>query len=650
MKKLLFLLSFVVLSNFFFTKNAYAVVEGFVSDCLQAAPAGHTATLSIKGGSEIMPQGNTDTWVFVCITSPELAGTKCTTGEAAIDQQLFDKADDLAALEGIQTEEGTDVGGVDGGQTPPRKTNEDGTAFANTGTVNWSDAYLPGVIHQWAWVQAANPGGAGGVETGGLGAQQQGTFDFTKLSGDTSKCAKIGWDPRGYVFDAATLNPVGGVQVTLSKGPKGGTFTDVPSGLGITNPDTTKPLTPGGVGNGQYSFYVEPGFYKLRLTSANATIADLSSVNGAYQDLFLSKEGKTNVYQKDQEVEELKGMVAIAHIPVTVTDPSMLITSLQTLEKGLKSENGQINIFGRVSHPKSKLLLKMEYLDEEGKQVIKDEVRTQAINDLGEYDEFIDQEPVDTDGKQLFFQNMTVDFELNPFYTTGAFSAKKDTNIFLGAVEKIWSFLSKKIAVSAASSTSFNVKPIPSYIEGVAYDSNGRSIPQAIVGVYTKFSNKPWFVTVADEQGQYKIGSQYLPRFEYELRYKKPTGEIIVVDTSTFIKQNVKFFVAEGIKPYESKKTSATEDYASQVKVSEVVKETDLAAMAKVGSSKGTGLSKSGNGGINNMGTSEVTPTAQSGSGTAGPGAMMIAVVIFILVLLGAGAFVMMKSKQTPQY
>lgn len=645
MKKLLFLLSFVILSNFFFIKNVNAVVDGFVSDCLQAAPAGHTAGLTIKAGSQIMPQGDTDTWVFVCITSPELTGTKCTTGDGAIDQQLFDKSDDLTALQGIQTEEGTTVGGVDGGQNPPRKTNADGTAFTNA--VSWSDAYLPGVIHQWAWVQAANPAGAGGVETGGLGAQQQGTFDFTKLSGDTSKCAKIGWDPRGYVFDAATLNPVGGVQVTLSKGPKGGAFTDVPSGLGITNPDTTKPLTPGGVGNGQYSFYVEPGFYKLRLTSANATIANLASVNSAYQDLFLSKEGKTNIYQKDQEVEEVKGMVAIAHIPVTVTDPSMLITTLQTLEKGLKSENGQINIFGRVSHPKSKMLLKMEFLDEAGALIVKDEVRTTAIDDLGEYDEYIDQEQVDAEGKTLFFQNLTVDFELNSFYTTGAFSAKKDTNTILQVAKKVWDFISKKITVSAASSTSFTVKPIPSYIEGVAYDNSGRSIPQAIVGVYTKFSNKPWFVTVADEQGQYKIGSQYLPQFEYELRYKKPTGEVIVVDTSTFIKQNVKFFVAEGIKPYEQKKSSSTEDFAAQVKVSEVVKETDLQAMAKVGSSKGTGLSKSGNGGINNMGTSEVTPSATNGTGTAGSGAMMIAVVIFILVLLGAGAFVMMKSKQT---
>lgn len=646
MKKLLFLLSFVILSNFFFTKNAYAVVDGFVSECLAAASAGHTATLTIKD-SEIMPQGNTDTWIFVCITSQELPGTKCTTGDADIDKQLFDKADDLAALEGIQTEEGTKVGGVDGTQKPPRKTNPDGTAF--DGVVTWSDAYLPGVIHQWSWVQAANPGGAGGVETGGLGAQQQGTFDFTKLSGDTSKCAKIGWDPRGYVFDAATLNPVGGVQVTLSKGPKGGTFTDVPSGLGITNPDTTKPLTPGGVGNGQYSFYVEPGFYKLRLTSANATIADLASVNPAYQDLFLSKkDGKTNIYQKDQEVEELKGMVAIAHIPVTVTNPSMLITTLQRLETLAQGANGQINVFGRVSHPKSKIIMKVNYLNEEGNPVTQE--KTSVTDDLGEYEEYIDQEPVDAEGKQLFFQNVDVDFELNSFYTTGVFAKKQNKNMILGAVEKVWRFISEKISVSAASSTSFSVKPIPSYIEGVAYDSNGRSIPQAIVGVYTKFSNKPWFVTVADEQGQYKIGSQYLPRFEYELRYKKPTGEIIVVDTATFIKQNVKFFVAEGIKPFESRKSSATEDFASQVKVSEVVKETDLEAMAKVGSSKGTGLSRSGSGGINNMGTTEVTPAAAAGGTSMGPGAMMIAVIIFILVLLGAGAFIMMKSKQTQQF
>ncbi len=640
MKKLLIGLSFVLLINIFLIKDAHAVIDGFISDCLKVAASGHTANLSIKPDGEIKAQGDSDTWVFVCITSA--IGTKCTTGIAGVDDTLFGKHDDLTALQGIGCDgEGCTVGGVNGGQVPARKTNGDGSAF--TTAVSWHDQYLPGVIHQWSWVQADNGAGNNGTETGNLGAQQQGTFDFTKLSGDTSKCVKIGWDPRGYVFDAVTLNPVKGVQVTLSKGPKGGTFSDVPSGLGVTNPDTSRST------NGQYSFYVEPGFYKLRITSTNATIAPLTAVKTAYQDLFMDSEGKTNIYQTGQEVEEVKGSVAIAHIPVTVTDQSLLITTLQRLEKLEERDKGQVSIFGRVSHPKSKILMTIGYIGEDNNPVTQEKIS--FTNDLGEYEEHIDQEPVDSAGKQLYFENMTVDFELNSFYTTGVFAKKQNSNKLLDVFEKLWSFFSKKIDVNAATTgTSYNVKPLPQYIEGVAYDANHIAIPGAIVGVYTTFSNNPMYITVADEKGQYKIGSQHLPRFPFELRYKKPTGEIIVIDTGTFIKQNVKFFVAEGIKPFETKKTSNTEVYASQVKVKEVVKDSDLQALSSAGSSKGTGTKKITTG-LSNA-SNQVSPVPQTAGGTFGgsSGVMMIVVVILVLVMVGVGVFVMMKSKQTPQY
>jgi len=639
MKKLLISLSLVLLINVFLIKDAHAVIDGFISDCLKVDASGHTANLSIKPDGEIKAQGDSDTWVFVCITAA--IGTKCTTGIAGVDDNLFGKHDDLTALQGIGCDgEGCTVGGVNGGQVPARRTNADGSAF--TSAVSWSDQYLPGVIHQWSWVQADNGAGQNGTETGNLGAQQQGTFDFTKLSGDTSKCVKIGWDPRGYVFDAATLNPVQGVQVTLSKGPKGGTFSDVPSGLGLTNPDVSRPT------NGQYSFYVEPGFYKLRITSTNTTIADLTTVKSGYQDLFIDSTGKTNVYQKDMEVEEVKGSVAIAHIPVTITDPTLLITTLQKLEEGSAAAGDQINIFGRVSHPKSKVILTMNLLDEEGAPV--NLVKTEVTNELGEYDMFIDQEQIDSvNGKQLLLQNVNVSFELNSFYTTGVFSKKE--NIFVAAARKIWNFISEKISVNAATTaTSYNVKPLPRYIEGVAYDANRMAIPGAIVGVYTTYSNNPMYVTVADEEGRYKVGSQHLPRFPFELRYKKPTGEIVVVDTGTFIKQNIKFFTAEGIKPFETKKTSNTEVYASQVKVKDVVKDSDIQALSAAGSSKGTGK-KTGTGFTGTSNQVSPTPQTVGGSLAGSSGVMMIVVVILVLVMVGVGVFVMMKSKQTtPQY
>lgn len=646
-----------IFSHFLFigTVNAQAL-QGYVSDCLKVEASGHTAQLSIKTDGEVKAFGDKPIYVMVCITSELLGKTRCTTGNGALDMELFNQSEDFNALVAHNNrgdaEEGDTVGGVVGGQSfeAPRMTTPDGVAF--TAPVSWHDQYHPGVIHQWSWIQAADAGGAGGVETGGLGAQQQGTFDFSRISGDTTKCAKIGWDPRGYVFDAITLNPVRNVEVTLSTGPKGGVYTDVVSGSipGLVNPITTRPLTAGGeLGNGQYSFYVEPGFYKLRISSPNAVIADVASINSAYQDLYIFDDkqingtGKAALYQTNQEIEEKAGEVAVRQIPVTITDQSLLITKLEKLKtRAAGGGDGQINLFGNVTHPKTKMTVTLHMIDEEGNPVtvVKNEITT----NLGEYDVYYDQEVVDANGKTLIFESADVSFELNPFFTTGVF-AKKDSAL-VGLIHGLWKYISNKITVNAATNdTSFSVKAIPTYLEGIAYDSLGKAIPQAIIGVYTEFSSKPWFITVADEEGRYKIGSQYLPRFEYELRYKKPTGEIIVVDTSTFIKQNIKFFVAEGIKPYGSKKSSSTEDYATQVKVSEVVKKTDLEAMAKVGSSKGIGLSKSGSDG--GTGATQITSSPTGGAGLAGSGVMMIAVVIFILVLLGAGAFVMMKSKQT---
>jgi len=642
MKRIYVTLLTVLLLIFFGANDANAAFKGFIADCLGATIDYHTATLTIKSDGKIKPVGDKDTYIFVCITGGGLNGTKCTTGNAATDTKVFGKTADLEALQAITKSppcsgggEDCTVGGVQSPGSNPTKTNIGGTAFVTA--IKWKDVYNPTVLHQFSWLQEAAIIDPGDTDITGLGSQQQGTFDFTKLTGDTSKCAKIGWDPRGYVFDAATLNPIKNISIMLSKGPAGGVFTDIPSGLGITNPDITESS------NGQYSFYVEPGFYKLRIYSSNATIAGLTTVNPEYQNLFLSEAGKTNVYQKDQEVQELKGMVAIAHIPAVVTDPNLLITSLQKLEEGSSESNGQINIFGRVSHPKSKMIITMNLLDDEGLPV--NLVKTDTTDDLGEYDKFINQEQTDAGGKKLLLQNLNVSFELNPFYTTGIFSRSENEVIKLAV--KIWNYFSSKIMVSAATNTSYNVKPIPTYIEGIAYDTSGKAIPGAIIGVYVSFSNNPMYMTVADQEGRYKIGSQHLPSFAYELRYKKPTGEIVIVDTGTFIKQNIKFFATAGINPYSEKNTTLAEDKKVQDFFSNTNTTTNLnPTEAGQKNSSNNKYTSGGASGSRDLGSST---QAQVGGGILGAGMqgiVMIVVVIVMLIMIGVGAFIVMKSKQ----
>ena len=639
MKKLFFGL-IIITTYFLFAQGnlvyAAVAIPGYITDCLNGTQNGHTETLTFQSNYVRAPQSNATTWIFACITSDQL-GTKCTTGNPNLDDSLFGKHDDYTALQGYK---GTtvNVGGVDGGGNP-RTTND--VAFGQSGfgftqePTTWSDAYVPAVIHQWSWIQADTAVATGDTQAGNLNTPKQGTLDFTRVVDNTKSCAKVFWDPRGYVFDATTLYPVKNVSVTLSSGPHGGAFVDVPNGIGITNPT----LSSGS--NGQYSFYVEPGYYKLRLTSSNATITQLAEVNSEYQALFSDKDGKANVYKEGDEVQEVRGSVAIAHIPVHVTDTSLLLTNLVTMEKGSESVGGQLNIFGRVSHPKSKLILTMTLLSSDGTSV--DVVKTDSTDELGVYDKYIDQMQVDpASGRTLILGNLNVEPVLNSFYTTGVFSKSNFFEKTVTFARNIFHYLQSKIAVNAAVSTSYNVQPIPLYIEGIAYDANGSVIPKAIVGVYQFFSDKPMYVTVADATGHYKIGSQHLPQTQYTLRYRKPTGEVITVDTGTFIKQNVKYFAENNIKPFSIATTSPAEDNAAKTLVEQAVTNNDVTALLSVGSKSATNTVGKN---LVPQSTGQMVPVP--GSSTSGmQGIIMIVVVILVLVIIGVGAFVMMKSKQ----
>ena len=99
----------------------------------------------------------------------------------------------------------------------------------------------------------------------------------------------------------------------------------------------------------------------------------------------------------------------------------------------------------------------------------------------------------------------------------------------------------KAEAQSVVQAATINIDPIPTYLEGYAYDSTGAVIANATVGIYLTFSSKPYYETKADDQGYFKISSEHLPRMAYELRYTTPTGVIIKTTTSQFIGQNQQY-------------------------------------------------------------------------------------------------------------
>jgi len=653
MRKIFSILFILIVVGFLYVVPSYAALsEGYISGCLEAPEwtPSHAANLTIKTkeqGAKNIPAVNTDTWVFVCITAGE--DTHCSAGgDGSTDELLFGSKEHYNKMLDMIGEDGKGnvgyVGGVVEGtgysnQSPPPQTDNNAGNPQFTSDVTWGDAYYPGVTHQWSWVQVAAPivEDGEGAGAGAGGALQQGTtpFDQEQLILDTKECAIIGWDPRGVVFDVNTLLPVKGISVELSKlNPVNDTYEIVPNGLFLINPSSTSHP---GKENGQYSFFVDTGWYKLKLINPERQIVSLTSS----QLETATKLGIDNIYIEDEAIEEVIvdgiGIVKIANIPVDITDESLLVKELAIMDNVAPTLEGNgIRLFGRVSHPKTKMIITKDMMD--GTGAIKQFVTTDYTDGLGEYPNKLISQTV-VSAEPLVFQNATLTFELNSFYTTGVFTQKEQGgNKVARFLKEVWGGVLKKLEARAAVTpkNTIVIKPMPLYIEGIAYDTNGVTIPKAIVGLYPFYSEKPYYLTVADENGRYKIGSQHIPRFEYKLRYKKATGEVVVIDMSTFIKQNAKLIIKEGIKPFVAKKTTLAEDKKIQDYFTNVTTPIELKAPNKPStSSRNPSVSS--------------TPQTGTGGGTTGAGMqgiVMVVVAIIVLIMIGVGAFIMMKSKQ----
>lgn len=607
-------------------------VIGFNSECLSALHDPndvHGAFLSFPNAAErekrniqTLPKPDRQTWFFVCITKND---THCTTGNPDEDMKIFGKRDDYDYLAGVKDPfRAVDIGGATNSSNPttssadeePRLVSNDG------GEVHWHDEYLPEVSHRWQWLQVADPPEEGAGEAGGKGALQNATFPMEQAKGNNQKCADISWDPKGFVLDAQTLYPVKGVAITISQKGADGLFTDMASKIGLTNPDVSQQKS------GQYSFYTPPGIYKLRVTSTNATMVDVSAMNPSYKSVFTLSNPISTIYKAGQEIIEQAGKVAISHIPVTVTSDSMLVKDLAVSWRNVERSPGQDLFFsGALSHPRSIVKVVATYVDKDG--VASQTTTTELTDEIGEYEFSIPQTKTTpqtklSDSKTVFLTRYDATLSLNPeIYPNPGLSSPE---------------------------LSFSGEVIPTYIDGIAYDEKSQPFSEGtIVGVYPSYSEKAMAYAVTDANGRFMIGSQHIPQVPYTLRYRKSTGEVIKVSTSTFVKQNAAYFVANEIMPFKQRPTTQAEEksaYTSLMKAAgNKIPDMRLVSGAKNGSN-----SSAKNGSRMSSDQQDVETSANSSGGVAGmPGVIMIVVVILILVMLGVGAFVMMKSKQTSQ-
>ncbi len=462
------------------------------------------------------PIPNAETYIVECLATAN--GQVCTTGKAASDQAVYKK--DNTGISGYKF---TGLYKADGTSPQVNPMTSDGTG--DLGNIEWESHSA----HMNRKFLAMNYWTPVTTQTGTAGGQQQGTFSFEQAD---KKCVTISWDPYGRVFDSQTLEPISGASVTLLFN-KNGTYVPMTTsdvvGGNLVNPQITKE-------DGQFSFVVPDGSYKL--VTVPTSVKDISLVDTnytkAYADLYPIQTG---------EIIEQKGVIQHRDIAavsaVTVQPPKMMSYFYEVLPSGV------LSIEGTVSHPLTTINAKSVKVLASN-PTVKTPYRTIATTQAdkwGKFDLEIDQNILE---KTPEYVEIFSDVEM---VKTPLKVAVKNNDL----LHTIAALLRKIIPIVSAQTpgtTTLHFEPIPQYLEGYAYGTTGQALPKATVEVYETMSNKAFSSVMADETGYFKITSEYLPRFPYELRFVTADGSVIKTSTSQFISSNQKTIVEKKIDLY----------------------------------------------------------------------------------------------------
>ncbi|MBI5127255.1 carboxypeptidase regulatory-like domain-containing protein [Candidatus Roizmanbacteria bacterium] len=499
-KILLSLFLFLALPLFLFSISAQEKSERWV--CLKAERAEvHSATVSVDPGSKLLPASNT--YVFECLSSSD-----CTSGNATVDLEVFGKNN----LGDMQGKYGYNFEGSSLASNPVMS---DGAGEVPPFT--WQSS-SEGHDRRWLAMNYLEPIPAMGQ--GDESTQQIGTFSFEEAINKDS-CVALSWDPYGRLFDSSTLEPVSGASVTLLVKRGDGSFTMMtPADLlggNIINPQTTKE-------DGGFSFVVPDGTYKLSVAIGSYSfpeqLANLqSNYYRIYSDIYPSQTGEEIVQA---------GVIQHRDIPLTPKSASQsneakLMDNFYDLDKVTST----IYVKGRVSHPfaqiKAYSLKPDPVLNENVRYRLLTEVPVKA-DALGSFTLKIDQSKFEPDEN---FGDITVE---KVDLTQSANLVQKIKNWFFGLIGQV--------DAQVVLASNFRFEPIPNYLEGYAYDAQGNAIPNAKVSVLLSFSNKPAYQSEADENGYFRIGSEFLPSMPYRVKFTSPTGQVTETTTSRFIVQN----------------------------------------------------------------------------------------------------------------
>jgi hypothetical protein len=471
--------------------------------CLKAVPKDvHSASVSVDPEAKLL--ANSKTYIFECFSTSE-----CTSGNAILDQTVFGK--------NSFGEIGTNYGyKFEGSTLPSNPLMSDGSG--SIAPFTWQSSTPASHERRWLALNYLAPTAIQG--TGEEKTQQIGTFNFEEAI-NQSNCVSIAWDPYGRVFDSQTLDPINKATVTLLKKRDDGAFTMMtPADLlggNILNPQTTKE-------DGGFSFVVPDGTYKLSVTQDSYTFPEqLANIQSnyprIYSDIYPGKTGEEIVQFRTIQHKD----VPLAPKSISQTTEAKLMEYFEDLNKSTLT----VYIKGRISHPFARIKAYSLKPD----PISKEDVRYRLLT----------KTPVRADAKGNFTLKINqANFE--PDENFGAITWEKvDLTKSANLVEKIknWFYsLVGQVDAQVVLASSFRFEPIPNYLEGYTYDSQGKVIPNATVSIILDFSNKPAYQVKADENGYFKVASEFLPSMPYHVSYTASSGQVVPTSTSKFIVQN----------------------------------------------------------------------------------------------------------------
>lgn len=438
--------------------------------------------------SEGLPS-NTDYYIVGCINTEN--GAKCTTGNSQLDNFLnsFNGGDVLTkdptyefkALEN------------------PKKSDNQGTlqivvrSYTPYSTSHFFKAYR--LINQTI-VNVST------IEKG----VKQGIINFTTSAPTQQPTRKrvreINHDPKGRFFDIRSLEPIPEGEITL--------FNQDKKQFNYKNLINPQPVKI----NGEFNFWVPNGIYYLNPNSlptgyiwpVKIEDIDPNYLKAYYCDPEVKDKNNKSapLYLEQYPIYEFNKLV---HCDFPLNPGTNLPYSYDvktvSFSNFRNADNSKITFSGKVTHP-----LTIVYL----KEIKKNRIIAKTYADkFGYWLLTLDKKsyPLDEEGLPM---KITVSYQKIDLTGKKTYQEKKSDIEF---------------------------EPILSYIEGYAYDENNQIIPNARVGYEQQGTSKVVYLTIANNQGYFKIPTVYLPTFSYKLVFlgqkkEKPT----LISTSNFIKNN----------------------------------------------------------------------------------------------------------------